>query len=186
MIYDISGPFYSAFNDSGSHVALPYRLLVRLKEEPPSTQFLATDSPEAAKYRAAAAAGDFEAAGRLGCLYLMNGHDSGVPQNVDEGMEWVLYAADMGDPFSIGLEWQHGWRRDQNVPKAIQIYEQLAQKGNYFAQYHLGWMYEQGEDIPSDTDKAVELYKEAAAGGNEEGQRALKRLDSLPVTPSSP
>ena len=56
---------------------------------------------------------------------------------------------------------------------AIQIFKGLAEKGNGFAQYSLGFHYDLGYGIEKDDEEAVKWYRKAAEQGIAEAQYSL-------------
>ena len=46
------------------------------------------------------------------------------------------------------------------------LYEKAAEQNDADAQFNLGLIYDKGEGVPADKQKAVELYKKAAENGN--------------------
>jgi len=59
---------------------------------------------------------------------------------------------------------------------AAEQFSLAAANGDSFAQVNLGNMYEVGKGVAQDTDKAISLYRQAAAQGCLTSARALKRL----------
>lgn len=53
-----------------------------------------------------------------------------------------------------------------NYSMAAAIFQPLAAQGDDCAQYQLGEMYKLGQGVPQDKAKALELFKQAAAKGN--------------------
>src|ERR1700683_1181780 len=128
----------------------------------PASQPLATDSPEASKYRAAAVTGDVDAARNLGYIYLMGGDYYGVPQNIDEALKWIQYAAGKEDIFSLGLEYQYGLGQEKDAAKAVGLYQDRAAKGDVLAQNQLAGSYGNGLGVERDDAQALNWYKKAA------------------------
>ncbi|MBU1236159.1 MAG: SEL1-like repeat protein [Gammaproteobacteria bacterium] len=58
----------------------------------------------------------------------------------------------------------------EDYPKAVTIFQPLAAKGDDCAQYQLGEMYMQGKGVPQDKARALELFKKAAAQGNQKAK----------------
>lgn len=58
----------------------------------------------------------------------------------------------------------------ENFAKALAILQPLAAKGDDCAQYQLGEMYLQGTGVQVDKAKALTLFKQAAAKGNEKAK----------------
>lgn len=57
-----------------------------------------------------------------------------------------------------------------NYSKAVAIFQPLASQGDDCAQYQLGEMYKLGQGVPQDKTKALELFKQAAARGNDKAR----------------
>lgn len=62
--------------------------------------------------------------------------------------------------------------------KAIQIWQNLANKGDAKSQYALGWLYESGQGVKQNYKQAVIWYKKAALQGNEAAQQVLAGMYS--------
>lgn len=65
-----------------------------------------------------------------------------------------------------------------NYAKAMAVLQPLAVKGDDCAQYQLGEMYMQGTGVPADKAKALALFKQAAAKGNEKAKLMASFLES--------
>ena len=59
---------------------------------------------------------------------------------------------------------------------AIRRLQMLAQTGNTYAQNELGLIYLKGEHVQRDVRKAAEYFRQSAEGGNEFGERMLRRI----------
>ena len=57
-----------------------------------------------------------------------------------------------------------------NYAKAMTILQPLASSGDACAQYQLGEMYMQGRGVPEDKARALDLFRKAAAQGNEKAK----------------
>ena len=57
-----------------------------------------------------------------------------------------------------------------NYAKAMTVLQPLVAKGDACAQYQLGEMYMQGKGVPEDKAKALELFKKAAAQGEQKAK----------------
>lgn len=64
-----------------------------------------------------------------------------------------------------------------NYAKASTILKPLADKGDACAQYQLGEMYMQGKGVPEDKAKALELFKKAAAQGDQKAKLMVGFLE---------
>ncbi len=60
-----------------------------------------------------------------------------------------------------------------NYTKALEWYEQAAEKGDANSMYNLGWMYENGEGTDVNSPKAMEWYRKAIAKGHTDAMLAL-------------
>ena len=57
-----------------------------------------------------------------------------------------------------------------------ELLKELADSGDSLAQYALGVYYEEGTELTRNLERAIELYRKAAAQGNEEAKKALEAL----------
>jgi TPR repeat protein len=57
-----------------------------------------------------------------------------------------------------------------NYAKAMTVLQPLVAKGDACAQYQLGEMYMQGKGVPEDKAKALDLFKKAAAQGDQKAK----------------
>ncbi|HZW25086.1 MAG TPA: hypothetical protein VFF26_06365 [Gallionella sp.] len=69
-----------------------------------------------------------------------------------------------------------------NFSKAIAIFQPLAAQGDSCAQYQLGEMYKLGQGIPQDKTRALELFKQSAARGNDKAKLQAIFLEQEPVS----
>jgi len=60
--------------------------------------------------------------------------------------------------------------------EAAQLYQKAANQGYAAAQNNLGYLYENGDGVPTDFAKAEQLYQKAADQGNQAAIANLKRL----------
>ncbi|MCX7099900.1 MAG: hypothetical protein NTV43_18550 [Methylococcales bacterium] len=65
-----------------------------------------------------------------------------------------------------------------NYSKAIAIFQPLVSQGDDCAQYQLGEMYKLGQGVPLDKNKALELFKQAAAKGNDKAKLQAAFLEN--------
>ena len=56
---------------------------------------------------------------------------------------------------------------------ALREYRKAAERGDYFSQYNLGYMYQEGQGVPQDYAEAVRWYRKSAEQGDVKGQSAL-------------
>jgi TPR repeat protein len=122
-------------------------------------------------YREAAGNGDVVSAKTLGKRYL---EGTGVKKDVQEAMKWYLIAAEKGDAYSEAVYGhfcgQDSYPFTQNYGYARAWLERSAGRSHPLGLFFLGRMYERGEGIEEDADKATELMKKAVPG--------LKQLSS--------
>jgi uncharacterized protein len=64
-----------------------------------------------------------------------------------------------------------------NYAKAMTIFQPLATRGDACAQYHLGEMYMQGKGVTEDKAKALDLFKKAAAQGDQKAKLMASFLE---------
>ena len=79
---------------------------------------------------------------------------------------------------SLGVCYESGKGCDQNMTKALELYEKSAHLGNGTAMYNLGNCYKSGRGVTKDLNKAREWYTKAAAQGDEDAKTKLAALDS--------
>src|SRR5437762_2908001 len=56
---------------------------------------------------------------------------------------------------------------------ALRLWQPMAEQGNAFAQYSLGWMYSNGKGVPQNYTQAVKWLRLAAGNGDANGQYNL-------------
>jgi TPR repeat protein len=64
-----------------------------------------------------------------------------------------------------------------NYQEAIRIFEPLAARGDDCAQYQLGEMYRLGQGVKQDKERALELFSDAAAHGNQKAKLQKSLLE---------
>ena len=64
----------------------------------------------------------------------------------------------------------------KNFKKAFLLYENLAKKGDLYAQYYLGWAFEYGKGIEANYNKALEWYSKASNQGDDESEYQIANL----------
>ena len=64
----------------------------------------------------------------------------------------------------------------QNIAQAVLIYTQAAEKGSAEAAYRLAEWYQNGEVLPLDFNKALDLYKQAARSGLSDAEEKVQRI----------
>ena len=60
--------------------------------------------------------------------------------------------------------------------QAFKLYVQFSEKGNAYAQYCLGYMYQYGQCITKDYKEAMNWYQKAAKNGNGDAQSMIGEL----------
>ena len=68
-------------------------------------------------------------------------------------------------------------RITQDYKEAFKWFEKSANQGDIFAQNNLGEMYNQGQGIEVDKEKAKQLYKKSCDKGLEESCKKLKEYN---------
>lgn len=120
------------------------------------------DAAAAAKwFRLAAENGDPRAANNLGQMYLAG---DGVPKSQEDGLNWLLAAANGGSSkamYSLGLHYEKS-----NLAEAASWFEEASEKGHAQAQNIFGNMLRFGYGVPTDGQRAAEFYRFAAEQGN--------------------
>jgi uncharacterized protein len=125
------------------------------------------------RYRTLADGGSTTAQLFVGWMYHAG---QGVKQDFDEARRWYQKAADanaMGQ-FYLGTL----FRSEQQYQLAVEWLEKSASQGYPPALYRLGRMYDTGEGVPVDYDRAYSCFKRAAKMGHLLAQRevAVKML----------
>lgn len=70
-------------------------------------------------------------------------------------------------------------RNRGNFAKALREWRPLAEQGDARAQYYLGLLYEKGDGVPQDYEKAREWYEKSAAQGEANAQFYLGLLSAF-------
>ena len=125
------------------------------------------DISEAVKwYRKAAEQGYKDAQYTLGLFYR---EGKKVTQNYDEAITWYIKCAEQGDSRAkdvlIRYESQYGY--------SIDWLTKVAERGYAAAQYRIGLLYENGDEISQSYAIAIDWYKKAIANGCIEAQTSL-------------
>jgi len=66
--------------------------------------------------------------------------------------------------------------RGQNFPEAVELFLQAANKANSEAMFYLGYLYDQGQGVAQDYERARDWYQKAVAAGNVEAMNNLGAL----------
>ena len=104
--------------------------------------------------------GDPDAQYILSSMYAIG--DMGVPQNNKKASEWGLKAAKQGHAKAI-----------EGHAKGIELLKMAAKAGDANAQFTLGKMYCDGEDVSKSYDEAAKWFQKAVAQGHAEAQHYL-------------
>jgi TPR repeat protein len=121
------------------------------------------------RYRILAQGGSVNAQLRIGWMYHAG---RGVDQDLDEAYRWYQKAADANSPagqFYLGTL----YRTQKQYQQAIEWVEKSALQGYPPAMYRLGKMYDWGEGIAADKDKAYRYFEQAAKQGHLMAQRQI-------------
>ncbi len=126
-----------------------------------------------AKWRAPAEAGNADAQFNLGQAYKLG---RGVRPDLAQAEEWYRRAAIQGHPqaadnYGLAL-FQNGKQRE-----AVQWLEQSALRGEPRAQYVLGTMYFNGDNVERDWVRAYALMVRASQTGLPQASQALAQMD---------
>jgi hypothetical protein len=133
---------------------------------------VARDEIEAVRwYRKGSDAGNLNAMAALG-IALLDGRGTG--KDAQEGVRLLKIAADKGNTdalYRMGVLNVHGL--DGVVPKnaleAVQLFTKAAEAGHTPAMVDLGLMFNNGQGVQTDFEKAGQWYKKAADLGNTNG-----------------
>jgi TPR repeat protein len=74
---------------------------------------------------------------------------------------------------------------EQDLYKAIPLFQKAAEQGLRDAQYNLACIYKNGEGVGVDLQKAVLWFRRAEAQGDTDARRMLETLASLASTSAS-
>jgi hypothetical protein len=67
---------------------------------------------------------------------------------------------------------------EKTYEKSLSLYRPLAEKGDAYAQYSVGWAFEHGEGVAQDYKKAYQWYRKAALQGQNSAEYRIGRLYS--------
>jgi uncharacterized protein len=146
-------------------------------------------------YSKSAAQGNAEAAYYLG-LKFSGLRDSTWTMSDSEAKHWLSMAADMGHQNAQVTLAQLYWREWGEPDKAVNLYRKAAEQHAAEAENGLGLMYENGEGVQRDDDKAAEWYSRAVGHGSKfakanldaltESRPGAKKIDVKPGSPDTP
>ena len=158
--------------------------------------YLSEDSPEQDYNKAfewtqkAANQGYAIANNNLGWYYE---HGYGVSTNLFIAVEYYKAAADQDNPSglaNLGRMYENGYGGlPVDYSKAMELYLKAADKNSYKAMRNIAKMYEKGLGVEIDYLNAMQWYRKAKEGGDEEAKSRLEefnqRLSGSPVAASS-
>ena len=110
-------------------------------------------------------------------------------QQFEESAKYLLQAAELGHPLAqtyYGGCLKKGIGVPQDMTAAVEWYRKAADQNFAVAFYELAVCYENGEGVERNLDEALAWYKKALAGGIEEAQSAIIRVEKTKATESSP
>jgi TPR repeat protein len=126
--------------------------------------------------RTLAAAGDADAAFRLGLIYDLG---KAVPQDFVEAMTWYKLAAARGNAtatFNVGVQYDAGRGVAEDHAEAARWYRRAADLGFARADYNLGLMYLHGDGVARDEQQAKRYFEAAERHGAEAARGKLAVL----------
>lgn len=91
-------------------------------------------------------------------------------------------ASDVGAQYMAGMMHLFGQGTSQDIPTAVRWLQQSAQAGLPQAMVALAALYDVGQGVPFDADRATQLRKQAAAAGNSMARSQLEVDARLPGT----
>ena len=80
---------------------------------------------------------------------------------------------------NIAKGYELGIGMAKNLAQAVLIYNQAAEKGCAEAAYHLGELYEKGEGLPQDYQRAVDWYTKAVSLSHPSAEERKKRCEQI-------
>jgi TPR repeat protein len=115
------------------------------------------------KYRVLAESGSVESQLRVGWMFHTG---QGVKIDLDEARRWYLRAANSSNSPTVQF-YLGTLNRDAHLyAEAMEYFERAASENYLPAIYQLGRMYESGEGVSADKDKAYKYYEHASAIGH--------------------
>ena len=110
-------------------------------------------------------------------------------QQFEESAKYLLQAAELGHPLAqtyYGGCLKKGIGVPQDMAAAVEWYRKAADQNFAVAFYELAVCYENGEGVERNLDEALAWYQKALAGGIEEAQSAIIRVEKAKAVESSP
>lgn len=80
---------------------------------------------------------------------------------------------------NIAKRYELGIGMAKNLPQAVLLYNQAADKGCAEAAYHLGELYEKGEGLPQDYQRAIDWYAKAVSLHNPSAEERKKHCEQI-------
>ncbi|WP_288107418.1 tetratricopeptide repeat protein [Limnobacter sp.] len=133
-------------------------------------------TPPLAGFERAAEGGDANAQYQMGMAYLQG---DVVKKDLAQAAQWFAMAADQGEDRAqvrLGYLLEFGRGVKRNAAASAQLYEQSALQGNTEAQARYAQCLERGSGVKKDLTKAYAFYLLGDRGGNEQANKAVKRL----------
>lgn len=115
---------------------------------------------------------------------LGGGYQSYLKGDYQAAYEEWLPLAELGDveaQFNIGVMYDEGAGRPQDLAMAAGWYRKAAQQGFADAQTNLGMMYYHGHGVARDHVEAARWFRRAADQGDAEAARYLRILEGNPA-----
>jgi TPR repeat protein len=98
-------------------------------------------------------------------LASMYAKGQGVPQNYQEAIKWYYQLAEKQGTNNEEIIFDYDWRKS-NIPQALKLLTNDAEKGIANAQNNLGMIYAHGQDVLQDDKRALNWYRLAAENGS--------------------
>lgn len=118
-------------------------------------------------FKTAAEGGNAEGQYWLGyCYYRGQGHSV----SLIEGSKWMYISAEQGFQKAINFI------KEKKLDYPSNLYRRAKRDGNYEAQFQIGLLYQNGDDVPQSYTEAAKWYRMAAEQGYAEAQLALSDL----------
>ena len=89
---------------------------------------------------------------------------------VERDNEELTILTNLAKAYELGVDVQ------KYIVQAVLYYTQAADKGSAEAAYTLAGWYAKGEILPQDTDKALQLYNQAAKSGYKDAKQQAEDL----------
>lgn len=132
------------------------------------------DAAAADYWERSAKLGNVNAQYALGKLWLDN--ETGNPE---QAVAWITKASDGGNAaaqYALAKIYRDGKYVQQDISKAVELFQRSAGQENQYAQYQLGKLYLSGEHLPKDVEAAIRWLEKSAMQENQFAQYALGKL----------